>query len=40
MLKSILYDLQGRMTKGDNKGIYIEKMFKDGKTNYRKIWKN
>ena len=40
MLKSILYDLQGRMTKGDNKGIYIEKIFKNGKTNYRKIWKN
>jgi len=38
--ESILYDLQGRMTKGDNKGIYIEKIFKDGKTNYRKIWKN
>ena len=38
--ESTLYDLQGRMTKGDNKGIYIEKIFKDGKTNYRKIWKN
>lgn len=35
-----LYDLQGRMTKGESKGIYIEKIFKDGKTNYRKIWKN
>ena len=40
MLKSILYDLQGRMTKGDNKRIDIEKIFKNGKTNYRKIWKN
>lgn len=38
--ESILYDLQGRMTKGDNKGIYIEKIFKNGTTNYRKIWKN
>lgn len=38
--ESTLYDLQGRMTKGESKGIYIEKIFKDGKTNYRKIWKN
>lgn len=38
--ESTLYDLQGRMTKGESKGIYIEKIFKNGITNYRKIWKN
>lgn len=38
--ESTLYDLQGRMTKGESKGIYIEKIFKNGTTNYRKIWKN
>lgn len=38
--ESTLYDLQGRMTKGESKGFYIEKIFKNGTTNYRKIWKN